>query len=140
MPDSTLMPECRCQTEAADYRKKCRCWTNFSPAFRHLHMIFHYHIAIITPSAAVYERAGCSTFHYLQLGVGIPFTTTTNSFFIWRNVRLSGIQSVRYRNELKFPCLNQSGIGMLRYRTEIQNARMPRCRCSAMQAIKEQPR
>jgi hypothetical protein len=29
------MPECRCRTEGADYRKKCRCRTNFSPAFRH---------------------------------------------------------------------------------------------------------
>ncbi len=25
VPDWTLMPECRCRTEAADYRKKCRC-------------------------------------------------------------------------------------------------------------------
>ncbi len=35
VPDWTLMPECRCRTEAADYRKKCRCRTNFFPAFRH---------------------------------------------------------------------------------------------------------
>ncbi len=47
------MPECRCRTEAPDYRKKCRCRTNFSPAFRHLHTIFQYHRARITPSTAV---------------------------------------------------------------------------------------
>ncbi len=35
VPDWTLMPECRCRTEAADYRRKCRCRTNFFPAFRH---------------------------------------------------------------------------------------------------------
>ncbi len=32
----TLMPECRCRTEADDFRKKCRCRTNFFSAFRHL--------------------------------------------------------------------------------------------------------
>ncbi len=32
------MPECRCLTEAADYRKKFWCQTNFSPAFQHLHV------------------------------------------------------------------------------------------------------
>jgi hypothetical protein len=36
VPDWTLMPECRRQTETPDYRKKCRCWTNFFPAFPHL--------------------------------------------------------------------------------------------------------
>ncbi len=35
VPDWTLMPECRCRTEAADYRKKCRCRNNFFPTFRH---------------------------------------------------------------------------------------------------------
>jgi hypothetical protein len=34
VPDWTLMPECRCRTEEADCRKKCRCRTNFRPAFR----------------------------------------------------------------------------------------------------------
>jgi hypothetical protein len=29
VPDWTLMPECQCRIEAADYRKKCRCRTNF---------------------------------------------------------------------------------------------------------------
>jgi hypothetical protein len=32
-------------------------------------MIFQYDIARITPSAAVYGRAGCITFHYLSLDV-----------------------------------------------------------------------
>jgi hypothetical protein len=48
-------------------------------------------------------------------------------------VRLSGIQSVRYRNEKIFDAGSspvpeygdQSGSGMLRYRTELQDARMP---------------
>jgi hypothetical protein len=35
MQDRTLMPESRCRTEAADNRKKCRCRTNFSPAFKY---------------------------------------------------------------------------------------------------------
>ncbi len=34
VPEWTLMPECRCRIEAAGYQKKCRCRTNFSPAFR----------------------------------------------------------------------------------------------------------
>ncbi len=40
VPDWTLMPECRCRTEAANYRKKCRFRTDFFPAFRHWHMLF----------------------------------------------------------------------------------------------------
>jgi hypothetical protein len=52
----------------ADYRKKCRCRTNFSPAFRHFHMIFQYHIARITPSAAVCGCAGFLPFHRQQFG------------------------------------------------------------------------
>ncbi len=49
---------------------KCRCRNNFSAAFRHsgIYMIFQYKIARITPSAAVYGRAGCITVHYLQFG------------------------------------------------------------------------
>ncbi len=101
------MPECRCRTEAANYWKKSRCRTNFSLAFRHLHIIFQYHKARITQLADVYGRSGCITFHYLQFerALGIPFTTN-NSFFKCRNVGLSGIQSVRYRNEQKFRCQN----------------------------------
>jgi hypothetical protein len=47
-------------------------------------MIFQYHIARITPSVAVCGREGCIAFHYLKFGraLGIPLTTTTNSFFI----------------------------------------------------------
>ncbi len=35
----------------------------------------------MTPTAAVYGRAGCITFHYLQfrLALGIPSTTTNTS-------------------------------------------------------------
>ncbi len=76
VPDWTLMPECRYRTKAADYRKKCRCRTSFSPAFWHLHMIFQYHITRITQSAAVYGRAGC-----------VPFTTNnTSSMDVTRRV------------------------------------------------------
>jgi hypothetical protein len=47
-------------------------------------MIFQYHIARITPSAAVCGRAGYIIFYYLQFGRApdIPFTTTNNSIFI----------------------------------------------------------
>jgi hypothetical protein len=38
------------------------------------------------------------------------------------NAGLFGIRSVRYRNEQKSRCRNQSGTGMLRYRTEILDA------------------
>jgi hypothetical protein len=94
-------------------------------------------MARITPSAAVYGRAGCITFQYLQFGraLGIPFTTTTNRFFKCRNVGLSGIQSVRYRNEQKLRCRNQSGTGMLRYRTEKQDAGMPMPAASTSMAM-----
>jgi hypothetical protein len=77
---------------------------------------------------------GCITFHYLQFGraLGFPFTTTTtNSFFKCRNVgrcpassqsgtvmnKNSVAEAVRYRNKG-----TQSGTGMLRYQTEIQDA------------------
>jgi hypothetical protein len=49
---------------------------------------------------------------------GIPFTTTNTMdvrvypFFKCRYVGLPGIQSVRYRNELKCGCRNQSGTGI----------------------------
>ncbi len=114
VPDWILMPECRCRTEAADYWKKCWWQTNFSPAF---------------------------TFHYLQFGraLGVPFTTTTNSFFKCRKVGLFGIQSVRYRNEQKFRYWNQSDRGIRGpspvpdcYETGLKY-RMPECRCPAIE-------
>ncbi len=56
------------------------CRTNFFSAFRHLLMIFQHHVVRIFPSAAVYGRAGCTTFHYLQFRrVDIPFSTTNTS-------------------------------------------------------------
>ncbi len=73
--------------------------------------------------------------------LGFPFTTN-NSFFKGRNVGLSGIQSVRYRNEQRFRCQNKSCTGIrgpspvpecsgtwLRYRCRRHR---PRCRCPAM--------
>jgi hypothetical protein len=60
-------------------------------AFRNLHMISQYHIARITPSAAVYGRAGCITFHYLKFGVGralgIRITSNNNRIFKCLTVR-----------------------------------------------------
>ncbi len=79
----------------------------------------------------------CRVIHFpLQFGraLGIAFTTNNNSFIKCWNVRLSSIQSVRYQNEKKIlmpePVRSrnkgtQSGTGMLRYRTEIQDAGMP---------------
>ncbi len=94
------MPEYRCRTEAANYRRKCRCRTNFSPAFRYLHLIFQYLIARVTPSAAVYGRARCFTFELFTSWsldvhcIGIPFTNPNTSsmdvqgpFFKCRTVR-----------------------------------------------------
>jgi hypothetical protein len=40
---------------------------------------FQHHIDRKTPSAAIYGRAGCITFHYIQFGLGIPFTITNTS-------------------------------------------------------------
>ncbi len=104
MPDSsvtsstglTLMPECRCQTEAVDYRKKWRCRTNLFAAFRHLYLIFQHHIARITPSAAVYGRAGCITLNYLEFwrAVGILFTTINTSSMDVQGVFLSTASSM----------------------------------------------
>ncbi len=129
------MPECRCRTEVANYRKKCRCRTNFSLAFRHLHMICQYHKARITPSAAVYGRAGCITFHYLQFerALSIPFITTHNSFFKMpecRTVRhiispvpewtkISMPEPVQYRNKGPSPVPEWS---VLEWDTGCQNA------------------
>ncbi len=156
------MPECRCWTEAADCRRKCRCRTNFSAAFRLLHMIFQYHIERITPSAAVYGRAGCIHFHSQQYGRAVCSTHTVYPFFKCRNVGLSGIQSVRCRNEQKCGYRKQSSTGIrgpspvpekqsstgirgpspvpewsgtgLRYRMPECRCRRhrPRCRCPAM--------
>jgi hypothetical protein len=134
------MPECRCRTEAAGYRKNCRCRTNFSTTFRHLHMIFQGHITRITPSAAVYGRAGCITSHYtyLQFGraLGIPFTTNNHRFFKCRTVRhpvspvlewtkISMPEPARYTGRRgPSPVQECSGTG--------QRHRMPECRCPAM--------
>ena len=123
------MTECRCRMEAADYRKKCRCRTNFSPAFTY---DFQYHITRIKPSAAVYGRAECISFHYLQFGraLGIPFHHH-QQLFSMRECR-----TVRYRYEQKFRCRNQSGTGIMGS-NPVSDLRMPECRwhqprCPAM--------
>ncbi len=68
VPDWPLMPECRCRTEAVDYRKKCRCRINFFPAFQHSGIYIWFFQHHISPAAAVYGRSGCATFHSLLFG------------------------------------------------------------------------
>jgi hypothetical protein len=72
-------------------------------------MIFQCHIAKLKPSAAVYGRAGgvsLSTTSSLDVHWD-PFHHHQQQLFL--NVGLSGIQSVRSRNEQKFRCRNQFG-------------------------------
>jgi hypothetical protein len=59
-------------------------------------MIFQYKIARITPSAAVYGRAGCITVHYLQFGPaqGIPFTSTNTSSIDVHGVSISSASTM----------------------------------------------
>jgi hypothetical protein len=52
------------------------------------------------------------------------WTCRVHPFLECRNARLSGIQSVRYRNEKKFRCQNQSGTG-LRDPVRFRNAPVP---------------
>jgi hypothetical protein len=58
-----LIPECRwCRTDAADYRPKCRCRSNFFPAFQHvLSSIIcqHQKVSLTLPLAVYYRRADC---------------------------------------------------------------------------------
>jgi hypothetical protein len=126
------MTECRCRTEDVDCRLKCRCRTNFFPAFKY---DFSHHIALTKPAAAVYRRAGYITFHYLFC---FQCRLAGCTFYRWRNVGLSGISSVRYRNEQKRWCQKQSGTG-IRGPSPVpecsgagQRYRMPECRCPAM--------
>ncbi len=133
------MPECRCRTEAADYRKKCRCRTNFSLAFRHLYMIFQYHIARITPpqqlsmdaqgvslsTTGSLESWTCTgfPFHYHQKQLlKIPECRTVRHPVspVPEWIKIPMPEPVRYRNK----GTKWSSIGMLRYRTVIQNAGM----------------
>jgi hypothetical protein len=136
VPDWTLMPKCRCRTEAAGYRKKCRCRTNFSPAFRHLHMIFQYHIAKKTPSTAVYGRA-CRVYSFPPTAVWTWRVYRFPQPAVWmfrvytpflmpecRTVRHPG-SPVPVQEWTKMRMQNQSSTRMLRCRTEIQDAGMP---------------
>ncbi len=102
------MLDCRCRTEAADYRKKCRWRTNFSPAFWHLHMNFQYHSKNKnnTNSSYLWTCRVHPFHHHQQQAV---WTCRVYPFFKCRNVGLSGVQSVRYRYEQKCWCRNQSG-------------------------------
>jgi len=69
---------------------------DFSITFRHLDMIFQYHLSRITPSAAVYGREGCITFHCLQFwrAQGIPFTTTNTS-----SIDVQGVWCIHFHSQ-----------------------------------------
>ncbi len=56
------MPKWRCWTEAVEYWQTCRRWTDFSPAFRHLHMILT-HIASVLRILCLFlsSPAGCTS-------------------------------------------------------------------------------
>ncbi len=66
------------------------------------------------------------------------WTCRVHPFFKCRNVRLSSIQSVRYRNERKCRCQNQSGTRMREHSSLPESSgtglryRMLECRCLAM--------
>jgi hypothetical protein len=124
------MPECRCRIEVADYRKKCRCRTNFFPAFRHLHMGFQRPLARITPSATVYERAELFFSTTCSLDVYV-------SHFKMPECRTVGHPVSPVPEWTKMPTPDPSGTGIskpVRYRTPIAPASglrewMPECRC-----------
>ncbi len=118
----------------AEYRQKCRCRTNFSLALWHLHMIFQHHIALITPAAAVYGRARYISFHYLRFAVWpcrVYFFINAGMSDCPEWIKITPMpESVQYRD-----MRTQSGTGMLRYRTEIQDARMSMQAASASMPV-----
>ncbi len=98
VPDWTLMSGCCCRTETVDYRKKCWCRSNFSLAFRHLHMMLQYHIARMT--------------YQLSMDVqGVSLSTTCNLDVHWASLSppptafLNAVMS-------DCPASSQSGTGM----------------------------
>ncbi len=79
-PDWTLLPECQCRSEAADYRTKCRCGTNYGiPAFT-----YDFSISYSKNNTIRSCLWTCRMYHF-PLPAVFPFTTTNNSC----NVRLS---------------------------------------------------
>ena len=98
VPVWSLMLECWCQTEAADYRKKCRCWTNLFLAFQHLHMIFKPYSKNNTIRSRLW-KCRVYIFYYLQFGraLCIPFTTT--------NTRSMDLQGVTPFHRQQYGCV-----------------------------------
>ncbi len=93
------------------------------PTFRHLQMIFKYHIARITPSADVYGRAGCVPVHCQQYGRAecVPFYR-----------QQYGGTGIRVPS----PVPDCSGTGLRHRMPECRCWRhRPRCRCPAMKRI-----
>ncbi len=64
MPDKSVtsgtglavISECRCRTDAADYRPKYRCFYRHSGIY---FLIFQHLKVSLTPPLALYRRAGC---------------------------------------------------------------------------------
>jgi hypothetical protein len=100
----SLMPKCRCRTDAVDWREKCRCQTNFFPSLRRL-LIKHQ----IARGNCVWYRVHPFPPPAVWTRKGYPFPPSKKSSK-FRNARLSGIRSVQYRNEQKCRCQNQSEI------------------------------
>ncbi len=109
---------------------------------RHFHTIFQHHKALITPAVAVYGR-GVYDDHFPLASVCSVDVRGKQ----YRNVGLSGLKSVRYRNEQKRRCRDQSGTRIRKpsplrivpvpaWDTGCPECRCrrhrPRCRCPAM--------
>ncbi len=103
----TLMPECRCWTEAVEYRQKWLCQTDFFPAFRHFLSVMWKSRVYPFPLPAIwkcrmypfychqYGGAGCIPFHCQQYGRAecIPFKTQLYSMDV-QGVSLSTATSM----------------------------------------------
>jgi hypothetical protein len=126
------MPDYRCLTEAADYRKKCRCQTNFYPTFTYLFSISYsmdvHGVSLFTASSKDVQGVSLSTASSMYVQC-VPFFKCRT---VWHPVspvtertEMPMPEPVRYRNKG-----TQSGTGlrsrMLEYRCWPHR---PRCRC-----------
>jgi hypothetical protein len=130
------------RTRQSTYQK-LRPSSTFTPAFRHSGIYCGYDfstaycISSTTPEAAVYWHKGCISFH-LQFGLAgcIPFHTQQFGragcipFHLHKFVKCRNVSYCRTVQHSVSPvpecqCRNQSGTGMLQYRTEMLDAGMP---------------
>jgi hypothetical protein len=88
--------------------KKCQCRTNFSPAFRHLRMIFQHHTALNTSSSRLWT---CRVYHFplpsvcsvdmqsvLFINAGMPDCRASNHFAFFE--RLSAAKNLTTQNNI----------------------------------------